>query len=53
MIASGDPKKLLAECENPTVRAFLTRGGDHAGVAPIRQQDDIRVATELAYEHVC
>jgi phospholipid/cholesterol/gamma-HCH transport system ATP-binding protein len=30
MIASGDPKKLLAECENPTVRAFLTRGGDHA-----------------------
>jgi phospholipid/cholesterol/gamma-HCH transport system ATP-binding protein len=28
MIASGDPKKLLVECENPKVREFLTRGGD-------------------------
>lgn len=26
MIASGDPKKLLAECKNPTVHSFLTRG---------------------------
>ena len=26
MIASGDPKALLKECENPTVRQFLTRG---------------------------
>jgi len=26
MIASGDPHKLLAECENPKVRDFLTRG---------------------------
>ena len=26
MIASGDPKKLLEESENPKVRAFLTRG---------------------------
>lgn len=26
MIATGDPKKLLAECRNPTVHAFLTRG---------------------------
>lgn len=26
MIASGDPHKLLSECENPTVRSFLTRG---------------------------
>ena len=25
-IASGDPKELLAHCENPTVRKFLTRG---------------------------
>jgi phospholipid/cholesterol/gamma-HCH transport system ATP-binding protein len=25
MIASGDPKKLLAECKDPTVHAFLTR----------------------------
>jgi phospholipid/cholesterol/gamma-HCH transport system ATP-binding protein len=32
MIASGDPKKLLAECDHPTVRAFLTRGGDRAAV---------------------
>ncbi len=26
MIASGDPKVLLQECENPTVQQFLTRG---------------------------
>lgn len=26
MIAGGDPRKLLEECENPKVRAFLTRG---------------------------
>ena len=26
MIASGDPKKLRAECKNPTVHSFLTRG---------------------------
>jgi len=26
MIASGDPKKLRAECENRTVRSFLSRG---------------------------
>jgi phospholipid/cholesterol/gamma-HCH transport system ATP-binding protein len=26
MIATGDPKKLLEECRNPTVHAFLTRG---------------------------
>jgi len=26
MIAQGDPHILLKECENPTVRAFLTRG---------------------------
>ena len=26
MLATGDPKKLLTECENPTVRSFLTRG---------------------------
>lgn len=26
MIAQGDPKRLLAECENPKVRQFLTRG---------------------------
>jgi phospholipid/cholesterol/gamma-HCH transport system ATP-binding protein len=27
MIAQGDPKKLLAETDNPTVKQFLTRGG--------------------------
>jgi phospholipid/cholesterol/gamma-HCH transport system ATP-binding protein len=26
MIAQGDPNTLLAECDNPTVRNFLTRG---------------------------
>ena len=26
MIATGDPNYLLAECEHPTVRSFLTRG---------------------------
>lgn len=26
MIASGPPRKLLAECDHPTVREFLTRG---------------------------
>jgi phospholipid/cholesterol/gamma-HCH transport system ATP-binding protein len=26
MIASGDPHRLLSECENPMVRDFLTRG---------------------------
>jgi len=26
MTASGDPKRLLAESEDPTVRKFLTRG---------------------------
>jgi phospholipid/cholesterol/gamma-HCH transport system ATP-binding protein len=28
MIATGDPKMLLAECEDPRVRRFLTRGED-------------------------
>lgn len=31
MIATGDPKKLLAECQNPTVHAFLTRGEPDKG----------------------
>jgi len=38
MIATGDPKRLLAECWHPTVRNFLTRGDAGAqlepGVAP-------------------
>jgi phospholipid/cholesterol/gamma-HCH transport system ATP-binding protein len=28
MIAEGDPKALLAACEDPKVRRFLTRGGE-------------------------
>ena len=31
MLATGNPKQLLSECENPTVRNFLTRG--EAGAA--------------------
>ncbi len=30
MIASGDPKRLLAECGDPTVHSFLTRGKSDA-----------------------
>jgi phospholipid/cholesterol/gamma-HCH transport system ATP-binding protein len=30
MIASGHPKKILAESRDPKVRAFLTRGGSRA-----------------------
>jgi len=30
MIAGGDPKKLLAESKDPTVRKFLTRGAEGA-----------------------
>jgi phospholipid/cholesterol/gamma-HCH transport system ATP-binding protein len=33
MIATGDPKRLLAECENPTIKNFLTRGEAHAKAA--------------------
>ncbi len=29
MIASGDPKELLAHCDDPKVRAFLTRGAQN------------------------
>ncbi len=28
MTAQGDPKRLVKECENPKVRAFLTRGSE-------------------------
>ncbi|HQN20358.1 MAG TPA: polyamine ABC transporter ATP-binding protein, partial [Syntrophobacteraceae bacterium] len=31
MVAGGDPRRLLAECENPMVRDFLTRGQSGAG----------------------
>ncbi len=34
MIATGDPKRLLAECRHPTVRNFLTRGDAGAEVEP-------------------
>lgn len=30
MIANGDPKRLLHDCTNPTVRQFLTRGEQQA-----------------------
>jgi phospholipid/cholesterol/gamma-HCH transport system ATP-binding protein len=35
MIAQGDPKKLLTECEDPGVRRFLTRGEDGAASSPV------------------
>jgi phospholipid/cholesterol/gamma-HCH transport system ATP-binding protein len=34
MIATGDPKRLLDECQNPTVKNFLTRGEAHAKATP-------------------
>jgi phospholipid/cholesterol/gamma-HCH transport system ATP-binding protein len=34
MLAAGDPKKLLKECANRTVRSFLTRGETDATVKP-------------------
>jgi phospholipid/cholesterol/gamma-HCH transport system ATP-binding protein len=34
MIATGHPKKLLEECENPTIRNFLTRGEAKAEAKP-------------------
>jgi phospholipid/cholesterol/gamma-HCH transport system ATP-binding protein len=33
MIAQGDPKRLLAECRDPKVRTFLTRGAAGEGEA--------------------
>jgi phospholipid/cholesterol/gamma-HCH transport system ATP-binding protein len=32
MIATGDPHRLLAECEDPKVRTFLTRGEVKTGI---------------------
>ena len=34
MLATGDPKKLLEECDNPTIRNFLTRGEAKAQAKP-------------------
>ncbi len=34
MIATGNPKRLLEECRNPTVRNFLTRGEAKAELQP-------------------
>jgi phospholipid/cholesterol/gamma-HCH transport system ATP-binding protein len=34
MIAQGNPRRLLAESQDPKVRAFLTRGGQDDGVMP-------------------
>jgi phospholipid/cholesterol/gamma-HCH transport system ATP-binding protein len=33
MIAEGDPKRLLAECQDPRVHSFLTRGEETTGGA--------------------
>jgi phospholipid/cholesterol/gamma-HCH transport system ATP-binding protein len=37
MIASGDPKKLRAESENPTVRSFLSRGEEDEATRETKQ----------------
>ncbi|BEH10288.1 MULTISPECIES: ABC transporter ATP-binding protein [Geobacter] len=37
MIAGGDPKKLLAESEDPRVRAFLTRGESDRSHGAVKQ----------------
>jgi phospholipid/cholesterol/gamma-HCH transport system ATP-binding protein len=34
MIATGDPKVLLEECEDPRVHRFLTRGEDAEAAHP-------------------
>jgi phospholipid/cholesterol/gamma-HCH transport system ATP-binding protein len=34
MLATGDPKRLLKECRNPTVQNFLTRGKAETDKAP-------------------
>ena len=36
MIASGPPKQLLAECDHPTVRKFLTRGAESSEEKPVQ-----------------
>ena len=36
MIATGHPKKLLAECDHPRVQQFLTRGGEGEGAEGAR-----------------
>ena len=38
MIAQGPPKQLLAECEDPRIRKFLTRGGTEAAAAPAMEK---------------
>jgi phospholipid/cholesterol/gamma-HCH transport system ATP-binding protein len=35
MLAQGNPRTLLAESKDPKIRAFLTRGGQEAAVAPV------------------
>jgi phospholipid/cholesterol/gamma-HCH transport system ATP-binding protein len=35
MLAQGNPRTLLAESKDPKIRAFLTRGGQEAAVAPL------------------
>ena len=38
MIAQGNPKMLLKECENPVVRKFLTRGADSSNSEPVNHE---------------
>jgi phospholipid/cholesterol/gamma-HCH transport system ATP-binding protein len=42
MIAQGDPKKLLAETDNPTVKRFLTRGESGEAAAGHDSETDAR-----------
>jgi phospholipid/cholesterol/gamma-HCH transport system ATP-binding protein len=46
MIASGDPKRLLAECPHPTVRNFLTRGDARAETEPGKVYPSCFLATK-------
>ncbi len=39
MIAAGPPRRLLAECSHPTVRSFLTRGGQERPDFPALPDD--------------
>ncbi len=38
-LATGDPKRLLAETREPKVRSFLTRGGPGSDQGPVKEQE--------------
>ncbi len=50
MIAAGPPRQLLEECTHPTVRNFLTRGGDRQERSKDRP---CRAVMERSYEQAC